>query len=76
MPLYDYHCPACDSTFELLVRSDTVPTCPGCGSQSLERQVSLTAPPAQTPGLLRQARRQAMKEGHFSQYKPSERPKV
>ena len=25
MPLYDYHCKACDAAFELLVRSGTVP---------------------------------------------------
>lgn len=44
MPLYDYHCSACDKTFELLVRSSTVPVCPSCGSDQLQRLVSRPAP--------------------------------
>lgn len=76
MPLFDFRCPACEVTFELLVRSSIVPACPHCGSQTLDRQVARIAPAATTPGLLRNARKVAMKEGHFSNYKPSERPKV
>lgn len=74
MPIYDYRCSECNKTFELLVRSSTVPACPACGSQQLEKQVSLPAPPAQTPGILSRARTQAVREGHFSHYSPSERP--
>lgn len=76
MPLYDYRCSACQAAFELLVRSSTVPACPQCGSRQLERQVSLTAPQMQTPKILQSARRQAAREGHFSHYGASERPRT
>ena len=75
MPLYDYRCKDCDKTFELLVKSSTVPACPACSSQNLEKQVSLTAPQGQTAGIIAKARTQAAKEGHFSNYKASERPR-
>lgn len=76
MPLYDYRCKQCAKNFELLVRSSTVPTCPHCGSQDLEKQVSLTAPQGKIAGIFSQARAQAAREGHFSNYSPSERPKI
>lgn len=75
MPLYDYRCTACDKTFELLVKVSSVPACPTCGSQHLEKQVSLTAPQGQSAGIIAKARTQAAKEGHFSNYKASERPR-
>ncbi len=43
MPLFEYRCPACDSQFELLIRGSAVPTCPSCGSTSLEKMLSLFA---------------------------------
>lgn len=76
MPLYDYHCEACDKTFELLVRSSTVPTCPSCESAAVQRRVSLTAPQGKSAGIIAGARQQAAREGHFSNYKASERPKL
>lgn len=76
MPLYDYHCDACDRTFELLVRSSTVPVCPHCRSDQLQRCVSLTAPQGKSAGLIAGARRQAAREGHFSHYGANERPKT
>ena len=76
MPIYDYHCQACDKTFELLVRSSTVPVCPHCSSQDLQRCVSLTAPQGKSAGIIAGARQQAAREGHFSHYSASERPKV
>ena len=76
MPLYDYRCTACSSSFELLVRSSTVPACPQCGSQQLERQVSLTAPQMQSRKIIQSARRLAAREGHFSNYSASERPRT
>ncbi|MDD5034582.1 MAG: zinc ribbon domain-containing protein [Methylococcaceae bacterium] len=75
MPLYDYRCNDCNQIFELLVKLSEVPTCPGCGSQQLEKQVSLTAPQGQTAGILARARSQAAREGHFSNYSPAERPR-
>ena len=43
MPLYEYTCKKCHSDFELLVRGDQKPICPQCGSQRLEKQLSIPA---------------------------------
>ena len=75
MPLYDYHCKDCNKTFELLIKLSDMPVCPECGGQNLDKLVSLPAPPGQTGAFLNKARAQAAKEGHFSNYKPSERPR-
>ncbi len=75
MPLYDFQCNDCQKTFELLVRGSAAPTCPSCGSQRLEKLVSLTAPQGKSAGIVSSARAQAAREGHFSHYKPSERPR-
>lgn len=72
MPIYDYRCKDCDKHAELLVRSGSVPRCRACGSENLERLVSMPAPPGKIAGKLTQARAQAAREGHFSNYKPSE----
>ncbi len=48
MPMYEYACRDCGRAFEALVRSDTVPECPGCHSKSLDKLLSVfaTAAPA------------------------------
>ncbi len=46
MPLYAYACADCAHEFETLVRSDETPACPSCGSEKLERHLSLIAKPA------------------------------
>jgi putative FmdB family regulatory protein len=46
MPLHAYACADCSHQFETLVRSNETPACPSCGSQRLERQLSLIAKPA------------------------------
>ena len=76
MPLYDYHCPACQADFELLVRSGTVPACPQCHATQVERQLSRIAPAGTSAALIAGARRQAAKEGHFSHYSRAERAKL
>lgn len=43
MPIFEYRCVACDSQFELIVRSSDVPACPSCGATSLERMLSMFA---------------------------------
>ena len=43
MPLYEYACQKCESEFELLIRSDETPECPGCGNRQLEKQMSVPA---------------------------------
>ena len=43
MPIYEYACKDCGQQFETLVRSDTVPECPGCHSTQLDKQLSVFA---------------------------------
>jgi putative FmdB family regulatory protein len=43
MPIYEYACHDCGNAFELLVRSSTVPACPHCHSQQLDKQLSVFA---------------------------------
>ena len=45
MPLFDYQCPECLTTFDELQRSfdDPAPACPKCESQESRRLVSRTA---------------------------------
>jgi putative FmdB family regulatory protein len=76
MPLYDYHCKACDTSFELLVRAATIPACPGCGSKDLERAVSRIAPAGKIEAIRMSNRRAAAAQGHFSNLSPSERAKL
>jgi putative FmdB family regulatory protein len=76
MPLYDYHCKACDSEFELLVRASTVPACPQCGSTDLERAVSRIAPAGKIEAIRASNRRAAAAQGHFSNLSPVERAKL
>lgn len=76
MPLYDYRCTACQAEFELLVRASTVPACPHCGATGLERAVSRVAPAGKSAGIIAAGRRQAAREGHFSNYSKAERAKV
>jgi putative FmdB family regulatory protein len=68
MPLFDFHCPQCDRTSELLVRADAQPHCPQCGRQPLLRLVAKPAAPATSQTLIATARRRAQAEGHFSNY--------
>ncbi|MEQ1601198.1 MAG: zinc ribbon domain-containing protein [Methylophilaceae bacterium] len=75
MPLYDFYCPKCEKTFEMLVKiTSSSPGCPECGG-GLEKQLSRTSAPGKSAGIIKRARAQAASEGHFSNYKPSERPK-
>ena len=42
MPIFEYHCSACGNEFELLVlKSSLAPGCPSCGSEDLERMISI-----------------------------------
>ena len=43
MPIYEYACQSCGQQFEALVRSDTVPECPGCHSTQPDKQLSVFA---------------------------------
>lgn len=74
MPIYDFRCNACNQTFELLTKASSTPACPECGG-AMEKQVSCPAAPGQSAGIIASARAQAAREGHFSNYKRSERPR-
>lgn len=75
MPIFDFHCRACGTTSELLVRASAVPSCPACGSDALDKRICAPAAPGQSAGLVREARAQAAREGHFSNYRRSEIPR-
>jgi len=49
MPIYEYACSECNSSFELLVRGGESPACPTCHSAKLEKLLSV--PAAHTGGL-------------------------
>ena len=68
MPLFSYHCTGCATDFETLVLGSEQPACPKCGSTALEQLLSRVAEEARSPGLVKRARAQAAKEGHFSNY--------
>ena len=47
MPLYEYDCKKCHEVVELLVRSEKETIkCPECGSQRLERLLSVPSAPS------------------------------
>lgn len=75
MPIFDFHCRACGADSELLVRSAQPPLCPHCGSDALDKQVAAPAAPGRSAGLVREARAQAAREGHFSNYGRGEIPR-
>jgi putative FmdB family regulatory protein len=41
MPIYEYSCLTCGHEFELLVLKATVPSCPSCNGEELEKRLSL-----------------------------------
>ncbi|MEO6443792.1 MAG: FmdB family zinc ribbon protein [Gemmatimonadaceae bacterium] len=43
MPIYDFKCADCGAQSEILVRGKEVPACTACGSETLERLLSLPA---------------------------------
>jgi putative FmdB family regulatory protein len=45
MPLYDFSCDDCATTFEELARPGEAPPCPSCGSSSTQRMFTPIAPP-------------------------------
>lgn len=43
MPIYEYECRECRTSFELFMRSDTKIACPSCESTKVVRKLSLFA---------------------------------
>ncbi|MEX5729070.1 putative FmdB family regulatory protein [Rhodovulum iodosum] len=78
MPIYNYRCQDCAASFERLVpmTDDTPPACPECASTDVARLLSRVSPPGKSAGLVAEGRRQAAKEGHFSNYSKAERSKL
>ena len=52
MPLYEYSCPDCEETFELLIRGGERAACPTCGSASVEKMLSVPAAHTGSAGSL------------------------
>jgi len=76
MPIYDYTCKTCSHPFETLVRADTVPVCPQCGSTELEKRVSRLAPAGKIEAIRMAHRRAAAAQGLFDNYSPSDKAKL
>ena len=43
MPIYEYTCKKCESSFELLIRGSERAACPECGGVRLEKHFSVPA---------------------------------
>jgi putative FmdB family regulatory protein len=43
MPIFEYRCEGCGRQFETLVLKGTVPACPECKSEALEKLLSIPA---------------------------------
>jgi putative FmdB family regulatory protein len=52
MPIYEYKCGNCAHEFELLVRGSLTPKCEKCGSEKLERLLSLPSIKSETTHAL------------------------
>jgi len=76
MPLFDFECTQCQATFEQLVRRDTVPTCPHCGSTAVSKTLSRLAPAGKIEAIRLSNRRAADAQGHFNHYSASERARL
>lgn len=63
MPLDDYRCQDCATTFEALMRGGQVPPCPACDSVRLDRCLLLSAVPGKTAGFVRKGSAQVAREG-------------
>ena len=73
MPIYDYRCLDCAHMSELLMKVNAAPVCPKCGSQAMEKLVSMPAPQGKSIGIIARGRAQAAREGHLSNFSRKER---
>jgi len=72
MPLYSYHCSACDAESELLIRSEETALCPACGSDKMERLPSWLAPDLKMEKIRKAGRAQAAAAGDLSNFSRKE----
>ena len=52
MPIFEYRCQKCGHEFETLVLKGTVPSCPQCHAETLERLLSIPAVKSETTHAL------------------------
>lgn len=52
MPIFEYRCQKCGEEFETLVLKGTVPACPACKGEALERKLSIPAVKSDTTHAL------------------------
>lgn len=76
MPMFDFHCTACATHFERLVRTGQTPACPHCGSTALDKCLSRLAPAGKIEAIRLSNRRAADAAGHFNHYSHSERARL
>ncbi|HEY9108613.1 MAG TPA: zinc ribbon domain-containing protein [Roseateles sp.] len=77
MPLFDFHCQACQAEFERLVRGSEPPTCPQCGSTALTKLlVKALAPAGKIEAIRLSNRRAAHAQGLFNHYSPGEQARL
>jgi putative FmdB family regulatory protein len=72
MPLYSFHCSACDTDSELLIRSEETAVCPACGSENMERLPSWLAPELKMEKIRKAGRARAAREGDLSNFSKKE----
>lgn len=75
MPIFEFVCTDCNNAFEVLLRGAEEAVCPTCQGRRLQKQISLPAPQGKSKSLVAGARRQAAREGHFSNYASRELPR-
>lgn len=76
MPLFDFECPRCGETHEILVMGSEVPTCPKCGNEALNKLTGVPAPSGKSRGMVARARQRAAAAGHLSHFSAKERGKI
>ncbi|MCK6393683.1 zinc ribbon domain-containing protein [Zoogloea sp.] len=76
MPIYDFHCLSCDRIFERITRADALPDCPHCGAAQVEKLVSMPAAPGKSAAIIASGRRQAAREGLFSNYSKADKARA
>ncbi len=64
MPIFEYVCRSCEEEFEMLVLKDTVPACPACQGQDLEKLLSGFA--VSSEEMTRERVQRARKSARFS----------
>ena len=74
MPIFEYECRGCHNQFELLVLKDTIPACPGCQGQDLEKLLSAFAFNSDeiTRARVKKARAAAVNSSNYKDQKVAE----